>query len=715
MKSFWKNLHPLFNRLENEDNRTTNGAILHSIDKGLSEVEQKVMLDRPLESLATAKGAYLNYYGDWWGLPRDKNEDDDHYRDRLIKYLTLPRSSKQAIINAIKYYLKDKDAYVDIYEPWRNIFILDQSKLDGADHLQGSYYRYCVIDVSLGVPITDDIMKVINAFKAAGIEVYTNYNPLMNKDNKITYLGTQDALYEDAIGLEMGSNYDPQTIKLGLDDYNYKEGQLSTLNPFILDESKLNSADVLVSPMGRNQNADNLLLGTSANEQSRQVGFKQDVDAKPSIRYSFRGKINPDIRAKVYLNFLNDAGMILQSNASPEIKHNGRWSSIKMKGFTPVDLSAVAPAKTATVQVAIDNRSSITDNQVKKSQASFHNDGTEGFPVSFDLGSDLGTKQITTMVQFTVKNLKNKGYLAIVDGQDTDNWEQLVPISPTAKPPETSDNTPFILDQSKLDGSDVLIKPKLKTAPPAPITKDGTYTYTLTTNKHALKKNATANRIFVKTNLDADIDLKVKLAVYSAEEMDMTYSVYKDEDGYYNGYKIKEFKLASGDTPNLHWTPASSEVDVPSPYYVDIINNTNVTHSEEELRHTKRYYPQGAKLHFAKLKNRNIALKTGVPIAKQNVDKIDNLYELSIPTVAGKTYTVLMNYASDDVDKKKRIVITLENKDEVVLDSELYTNGDVKTYHGVFTAKSSGKFLNLKIKNGTAADLYILNFKLGVD
>lgn len=710
--NFWKNLHPLLKREKDKDTRTASNAILHSIANSLSTTEQKIVLDRMEESLATASTEYLDYWGTWFGLVRKKDETDDHYRERMERYLLLGRGTIKSIIGGIRYYLQDTDSYINVYEPWKNIFKLDNSKLDGADHLQGEYYRSGVIDVSMGVPVDDNIMKVINAFKPVGVKVYTNYNPLMNKDNKVTYLGTQDSDLRTHIYLEVGADTDSPIIQLGLDDYNFKKVRLSNLSPFVLDKSKLDSNDILVNPTSNIYNADNLLVGTSEQEQLRENEYKQSVTAKPTVRYTFKGLINPDIRARVSLSFLNNAGVAIQEITSPEIKHN---KGTMQNGFTQVDLAGVAPDKAAEVQVAIDNRSSYTDNLVKKSYATFHNDGKESFPVSFDLGRDLRTAKIVTKVEFTVKNLKNSGYLAIVDGQDTDNWEQLVPVSVTAKPPTVSDSVGFKLDNSKLDSDNTVIKPNMNIKPEPPIKENGTYTYELTTNKHALKPDAKNNRIFVKTNLDADIELKVKLSIFS-NDMDMNYSVYLGEDGYYNGYKIKAFKLVSGDNPNLTWTPAPSEVDTPSPYYVDIINNTNVKLVERELRNTKNYNSRGAKLTFAKLHNRNIALKTGVPVTRQNFDKIDKLYQLSIPVVAGTTYTVLMNYASNDVDKAKKIVITLEdNQQEVVLSTPLYTDGNVKTFNGMYTAGATGSYLNLSIQNGTASDLYILNFKLGVD
>lgn len=710
---FWKNLHPLLRRAEIEDNRTANGAILHAIAESLTASEKKIILDKVQESFATTSGKYLNYWGKWFGLPRLDNETDDHYRNRIKEYLLLGRGTKPSIINAVRQFLQDTNAYISIYEPWKNIFILDKSKLDGVDHMVGDYYRYGVIDVSIGVPMTDEILKVIEAFKPAGVKVYTTYNPLMNKDNKITHLGVQQADTRTHIYLDMGSKDANGGIQLGLDDYNFTKLRLSKLKSFRLDSSKIDGSDILSSPNAQSHDADNLLLSTSENEKLYKNPYSQEAKAKPTVKYSFRGLINPNIRARLSLNFVNNAEVVIQSISSDEIVHNG---SKLEGGFTQVTLSGVAPDRTTGVQVAIDNRTSFTDNLVKNSHKQFHNDGTEQFPISFDLAKDLGSSRIVTKIDFTVSNLKNTGYLAIVDGQDTDKWENLVPESIAAKPPNTSDKDSFVIDKSKLGSDDVLTRGSSDTKPTQPITDNGTYTYTLTTDKHPLKDKATSNRVFVKTNLDADIDIKIKLSTYSTN-MDMNWSPYLNEEGYYNDYLIKSFKLASGDTPNLQWSPAPDEVEIVTPYYVDIINNTNVKLIENDVRKTKSYNVNGAKLSFAKLHNRNIALNTGVPIVKQDIEFIDKLYDLSMPIVKGKTYTVLLNFASNDVDKRKRLVISTGVTNEEVLNTPLYTAGDAKTYNGMFTAKAddNSKLLKLSIQNGSASDLYILNFKLGVD
>lgn len=100
------------------------------------------------------------------------SEDDEHYRERIIRYVLLKRGTIPAIQDAIRDWLDDPDANVTIYEPWKNIFYTNKSKLNGSDHLMGYYYRYGIIDITVDQPFTPDIANVINRFKPAGVKWY---------------------------------------------------------------------------------------------------------------------------------------------------------------------------------------------------------------------------------------------------------------------------------------------------------------------------------------------------------------------------------------------------------------------------------------------------------------------------------------------------------------------------------------------------------------
>lgn len=177
MSNFLKNLHPLLKRKKNpKDNKDPHYAIINMFSEELDNLEQETIDSKIQSSLGTATGKYLDIYGDWYGLVRKKNELDDTYRDRIIEYVLLKRGTNNSIIGAIKRFLEDEDVYVDIYEPFKNIFYTNKSHLNGEDHLMGNYYRFAVIDITIGKSFPLEIIDEINKFKPAGVKVYFTYD-----------------------------------------------------------------------------------------------------------------------------------------------------------------------------------------------------------------------------------------------------------------------------------------------------------------------------------------------------------------------------------------------------------------------------------------------------------------------------------------------------------------------------------------------------------
>ena len=177
MSNFLKNLHPLLKRKKNpQDNKDPHYAIINMFSEELDNLEQETIDSKIQSSLGTATGKYLDIYGDWYGLVRKKNELDDTYRDRIIEYVLLKRGTNNSIIGAIKRFLEDEDVYVDIYEPFKNIFYTNNSHLNGEDHLMGNYYRFAIIDITIGKSFPLEIIDEINKFKPAGVKIYFTYD-----------------------------------------------------------------------------------------------------------------------------------------------------------------------------------------------------------------------------------------------------------------------------------------------------------------------------------------------------------------------------------------------------------------------------------------------------------------------------------------------------------------------------------------------------------
>lgn len=177
MGNFKKHIHPLLRRDKRQDiDSDSNFAVLNAIENVLTEAEQATIKSRIQSSLESATGSFLDKWGDWLGIYRAPSEEDEKYRQHIIDHTLLKRGTIPSIIDAIKWFLKDNDARVEVYEPWKNIFYTNKSKLNGEDHLQGNYYRFAIIDITLDRPFPPEIMEIIWAFKPAGVLFYVGYD-----------------------------------------------------------------------------------------------------------------------------------------------------------------------------------------------------------------------------------------------------------------------------------------------------------------------------------------------------------------------------------------------------------------------------------------------------------------------------------------------------------------------------------------------------------
>lgn len=117
----------------------------------------------------TASGVWLDFWGEFLGLLREGLSDSD-YREYLITETLRARCNPLAIEQAI---LARTGWNVQITEPWKDLFTLDQSSLSGQDRTyDGVRYGYHLIR-----PITRDavdwdrVMAVINRNRPGGVLV----------------------------------------------------------------------------------------------------------------------------------------------------------------------------------------------------------------------------------------------------------------------------------------------------------------------------------------------------------------------------------------------------------------------------------------------------------------------------------------------------------------------------------------------------------------
>lgn len=243
MSNFLKNIHPLLKRAK-ADYSDPNYAILTAIDDLLNDAEHATLEAKKHSYLSRATGEFLNEWGKWFGVFRKDEELDADYRKRIVQYVDIPRGTNQAIKLAVRRYLSDPTVGVEIYEPWRNIFYLNRSDLNGVDHLMGNYYRFAVITITIGAPFDEDIIPYLERFKPSGVQMFVNYDPNLPR---VGEEGTNTAI--PLLDMFVYSSESIVSRTSGLDIELGGRIQLSdtdeTVNPFITNESKFNSFDSL--------------------------------------------------------------------------------------------------------------------------------------------------------------------------------------------------------------------------------------------------------------------------------------------------------------------------------------------------------------------------------------------------------------------------------------------------------------------------------------
>jgi hypothetical protein len=240
--SFLKHLLPAW-KTNLEDKTKANAAILASLDTELTAAEQETISSKLMLSLETATGEWLDQYGKTFGLIRQDNESDEAYRIRIIDFVLLRRGTIPAIKDAIRAFLQDYESNIEIYEPYTNVFILNQSKLNGNDHLLGTYYTVAVIDINISRPFPAGIMDIINEFKPAGVKVHLTYRPnAYNPDAPIVEGGVRDVTHFSHFTNMNGMD---ARIRGHLNLTARSRSESDTSGVFVLNDSKLNSLDRL--------------------------------------------------------------------------------------------------------------------------------------------------------------------------------------------------------------------------------------------------------------------------------------------------------------------------------------------------------------------------------------------------------------------------------------------------------------------------------------
>lgn len=127
--------------------------------------------------LPDATAHWADYWGRYFGVSRDTGEADSDYTQRIIDEVFRARNTARSIENNVRRYA---GYTVDIKEPWRNMWTLNRSRLDGFDDaLPGEYHRYHIIHPIAREEVNwPDAMPVIEADRPAGTLIWPpSYRP----------------------------------------------------------------------------------------------------------------------------------------------------------------------------------------------------------------------------------------------------------------------------------------------------------------------------------------------------------------------------------------------------------------------------------------------------------------------------------------------------------------------------------------------------------
>ena len=238
-------LHPIWRRMTLGSDNDVNNAVIGALDNELSDSEKILLQTKVESSLATADGDWLDKWGYWFGQRRLDGWSDEEYRNHIVYHVTHGRNTIDSIRTAIANFLNINKDKIYIYEPFRDIFILNDSLLNSSKYLPSTYYRYAVIDIKISANIPDEVISIINLFRPAGVLwVLTHDINQFDANAQVFDMNTPKSVqrpaidYKYFIGLVNKENY---VLTAGNNEYSAIE------NPFIYNSGSLLNSDSLLS------------------------------------------------------------------------------------------------------------------------------------------------------------------------------------------------------------------------------------------------------------------------------------------------------------------------------------------------------------------------------------------------------------------------------------------------------------------------------------
>jgi len=243
-------LHPVwrdaFKNDKYSDKTELNQAVLDVFDDKLQKVEDDTIHSKEQSFLQTASDEWLDYWGSWFGLKRDKEQSDTDYRQALLNHVVHARDTVPALRNSIANFLKTNMANVQIYEPYTDVFFLDDSSLDSNKKLiSQDYYTYGIIDIEIAVPFPTEVIDIINWFRPAGVLWVLTYRPSLDVNAPIWNLPPYNAnLAAKLLTFTYKTGFNKKQSYSVTPNSKYNNGV--TQEAFFTDDSYLNSLALLL-------------------------------------------------------------------------------------------------------------------------------------------------------------------------------------------------------------------------------------------------------------------------------------------------------------------------------------------------------------------------------------------------------------------------------------------------------------------------------------
>ncbi len=237
-KKIWRN-YPPFLHIPNKSSSTWDDVInpaedelpdtqpdeLYNITESLRQAIEEAGIDtetgKKMMYLTSAEGEWVDYWGSYFGVSRLANEDDDHYKQRIIGEVIRPKQTVEGIIDCIATYTGLNKNQITVFEPFVKLRSLDFGATTDTTYLSGwDYWTWAVIDIQIPIQIDEGLTRIINELtKAYGVKVFIN----TQSNIYITY--PQFDITEEAHSL---SEIDFNQIKVSYitDFFGYTDGRM---------------------------------------------------------------------------------------------------------------------------------------------------------------------------------------------------------------------------------------------------------------------------------------------------------------------------------------------------------------------------------------------------------------------------------------------------------------------------------------------------------